>query len=163
MKIRHATTEDAVTIDLLLSDSYAPVIARMSPDEGLAFKDLLPKARVKYAESGLWLVAEIEAQVVGCVAYFSPHTTQHPLFQGNAVHIQLLGVSRSHTKQGVGRMLMSYCLSLAEEEQAEEFLLQTSELMPEARRLYESLGFNVKEVLAPVWGQPTYLYSRREA
>ena len=163
MNIRPATIEDSSAIDALLGDAYAVVVSRMPPDDGLAFNALLPRARAKFAEKGLWLVAEAQGQIVGCVAYFSPGATEHPLFLGNSAHVQLLGVSPSQTKQGVGRMLMDYCLSMASKDQASEFLLQTSELMPEARKLYESLGFKVQEVLAPAWGQPTYLYSKNEA
>ena len=60
-------------------------------------------------------------------------------------------------------MLMEHCLALARRDGAIEFLLQTSELMPEARRLYNSLGFSVRETLPPVWGQPSYLYAKSEA
>ena len=160
MNIRHATIEDYSAIDSLLGDAYAVVICRMPPDDGIAFKAVLPKARAKYAEKGLWVVAETQGRIVGCVAYFAPGAVEHPLFQGSCAHIQLLGVSPSQTKQGVGRKLMDYCLSMASSDRADEFRLQTSELMPEARKLYESLGFKQTEVLAPVWGQPTYLYSK---
>jgi ribosomal protein S18 acetylase RimI-like enzyme len=161
MNIRPATVEDYPAIDALLGDAYAVVISRMPPDDGLAFNVMLPKARDKYTEKGVWLVAEAQGRIVGCVAYFAPGATKHSLFLGNSAHIQLLGVSPSQTKQGIGRKLMDYCLSMASKDQASELLLQTSELMPEARKLYESLGFKVKGVLAPVWGQPTYLYSKQ--
>jgi ribosomal protein S18 acetylase RimI-like enzyme len=163
MNIRPATIVDSIAIDALLGDAYAVVVSRMLPNDGLAFNALLPRVRAKYAEKGLWLVAEAQGQIVGCVVYFSPGATEHPLFLGNSAHVQLLAVSPSQTKQGVGRKLMDYCLSMASKDRASEFRLQTSELMPEARKLYESLGFEVKEVLAPVWGQPTYLYSKKEA
>ncbi len=163
MDVRPAADAESDIVDALLAAAYAGVIARMPAEDGRAFAAVLPSARAKYAEHGTWLVAISEEGICGCVAYFAPNSTQHPLFTGNSAHIQLLGVAPARRAAGIGRMLMERCLAMAKADGAADLLLQTSELMPEARRLYESLGFEVRATLPPVWGHPTYLYAKGEA
>jgi GNAT superfamily N-acetyltransferase len=158
MIIRAATPDNSSDLDALLATAYAPVMARMQAGYSVVFAELLPKARARYAEQGVWFVAESGAELLGCVAYFKPGAIQHPHFQDKA-HIQLLGVAPANTRKGVGRRLMAHCQMLAKQDGANEFLLQTSELMPEARGLYESMGLTVRGHLPMVWGKPTYLYA----
>ena len=160
MQIRAALPCDPASIDTLLISSFAPITGRMSPEDAQTFAAALAVSHAKYAHKGVWFVAAAKEELVGCVAYFRPFSTQHPLFQGNSAHIQLLGVSPSQTRAGVGRLLMLHCLAQARANTADGLLLQTSELMPEARALYESLGFVMTKILPSVWGQPTYLYAK---
>ena len=159
MRIRLADAPDHECIGRILGIAYESVMQRMASVDAAAFAERLPDAVTRYASGGVWLLAE-QAEPVGAVAFFAPGTTKHPLFQGNVAHIQLLGVLPAQTRSGVGRALMAECLSMASTSGASELLLQTSELMHEARRLYESLGFTIREELPPVWGAPTYLYAQ---
>jgi ribosomal protein S18 acetylase RimI-like enzyme len=58
-------------------------------------------------------------------------------------------------------MLVEACMARAAEQAAEEVRLKTSEYLQDARRLYEALGFTVREILPPLWGKPAYLYAKR--
>lgn len=162
MHVRQASSVDHEEISHILAAAYAPVMLRMPGSDAAAFAASLPGAVSRYALGGTWLLAE-RAEPVGAVAFFASGSTKHPLFQGNVAHIQLLGVMPGQTRTGVAQALMAECLSMASTSGASEFLLQTSELMPEARRLYERLGFTVRKELQPVWGAPTYLYAKSEA
>lgn len=157
MHVRPATDKEHHGIDVLLANSYGPVMARLPAQDARDFAAMLPKARARYAEKGLWIVATLEGVMVGCVAYFGPGVIQHPLFECDSAHIQLLGVAPANTKSGVGRALVKHCVALAADDGAREMLLQTSELMPEARRLYLRLGFMMRKELPPMWGNLTYL------
>ena len=158
MRIRKADVSDHECISRMLAIAYGSVMQRMAGPDAATFGESLPGAVTRYAGGGVWLLAE-QAEPVGAVAFFAPASTKHPLFQGNVAHIQLLGVVPDRTGRGVGRALMTECLSMASASGASELLLQTSELMPEARRLYERLGFTIRHELPPVWGAPTYLYA----
>ncbi|MEO7117108.1 MAG: GNAT family N-acetyltransferase [Caldimonas sp.] len=160
MHVRTAGIGDFSAIEKLLLNAYEPVLQRLPEADAMSLASSFPSAVSRYAERGTWLVAERDSELHGCVAFFEPGSTPHLLFQGNVAHIQLLGVARAHIRTGVGRALMKYCFVLAKAARAEELLLQTSEHMPEARRLYESLGFVVKEELHHVWGAPTFLYAK---
>jgi len=139
MRTRAATISDFSAIEKLLLNAYEPVLQRLPEADAKSFASSFPAAVSRYAERGTWFVAEKDSQLYGCVAFFKPRATPHPLFQGNAAHVQLLAVARAHTRAGVGQALMKHCSVLAKAARAEELLLQTSEHMPEARRLYESL------------------------
>jgi ribosomal protein S18 acetylase RimI-like enzyme len=159
MHICQASSLDHHCIGRILASAFELVMQRMESADAAAFVGRLPGAVTRYANGGVWLLAQ-QAAPVGAVAYFAPGTTAHPLFQGNVAHIQLLGVLPAATRNGAGRALVEECLSMASLSGASELLLQTSELMPEARRLYEQLGFTIRESLPPVWGAPTYLYAQ---
>jgi ribosomal protein S18 acetylase RimI-like enzyme len=152
MRVRSAAEEDLAYIAPCLRTAYHAVIARMPQRDAEAFTAGLPAAVERYAARGTWLLAELEGQVVGAVAFFAPGTTK--------AHIQLLGVGPSHARRGVGRALVQECIATARALRAEELLLQTSQLMLEARRFYERLGFVVRQELEPIWEAPTYLYAK---
>jgi ribosomal protein S18 acetylase RimI-like enzyme len=143
----------------MLVAAFGSATQRMATTDAADFTTRLPDAVARYGATGIWLLAE-RVEPVGAVAFFGPGTTQHPLFQGNTAHIQLLGVLPVHTRSGVAHSLMAECLSRTLASGASELLLQTSEFMPEARRLYERLGFTLRRELPPVWGAPSYLYGK---
>lgn len=163
MHIRQATATESDCIGKILAVAYEPVMRRMTNAEAAAFAGSLPGAVARYGNSGTWLLAERQDKPVGAVAFFAPGSTTHPLFQGNVAHVQLLGVVPGQTHSGIAQSLMAECFSMGANSGASELLLQTSELMPEARRLYERLGFKLRKQLPPVWGAPTYLYAKSEA
>jgi ribosomal protein S18 acetylase RimI-like enzyme len=160
LRIRKAGASDHAYIGRILVNAYESVMQRMASTDAAAFAQRLPGAVTRYANGGVWLLAE-QSEPVGAVAFFAPGTTTHPLFQGNVSHIQLLGVLPDQTRRGVGSALVAECLSMASAAGASELLLQTSELMPEARRLYERIGFTIRKELTAVWGAPAYLYASR--
>ena len=159
--IRRAAVEDYDSIGHVLRGAYERVLHRMAPDDAEVFSAGLTGAVPRYAGKGTWLVAEVSSELAGVVAFFGPASTQHPLFQGNVAHIQLLGVGPDHERRGVAKALMNECMRAAANSKATELLLQTSVLMPEARSLYERLGFQLTKELPPVWGEPAYLYAKR--
>ncbi|CAD2243151.1 GNAT family N-acetyltransferase [Xanthomonas arboricola] len=163
MHIRQATATRHECIGKILAAAYGPVMQRMTNADATAFAESLSNTVVRYGSSGTWLLAELLDQPVGAVAFFPPGSTKHPLFQGSFAHIQLLGVVPGQTRGGIAQSLMAECFRMAANSGASALLLQTSELMPEARRLYERLGFNLRRQLPPVWGAPTYLYAKSEA
>ena len=162
MRIRGIIPADHFAIHALLQSAYEPVLAAMSSEDAEKFRGGFSAAVSKYGERGTWFVAESNGQLSGCVAYFPPHSVDHPLFHESWAHIQLLGVASGHTRRGVGRELMLHCLAASRTASVKTFGLQTSELMTPARKLYESLGFVVERTLPPAFGHPTYLYRRDE-
>lgn len=160
VQIRDVSETEHPALQALLRSAYKAVLARLSAEDAETFSQSFEPAIAKYAARGTWLAMVREESLAGCVAYFKPFATKHPLFQGNCAHVQLLGVSPEETRKQIGRGLMLHCMSRAKTDGANQMLLQTSELMPEARRLYESLGFSIRQPLPSVWGQPTYLYGR---
>ena len=161
MQIRVATADDFPAIQSVLHDAYEAILQAMSAEDARALKNALTSMVSKYGENGVWLIAEGENCLLGCVAYFAPRAVKHPLFDDDWAHIQLLGVRAGSTRRGVGRALMQHCLAAARRDGAGAFGLQTSELMAPARSLYASMGFISEKKLPPAFGHPTYLYVRR--
>ena len=162
MQIRTALLADFPTIEALLHRTYEPVLDAMSPKHAENFRNIFSQMVSQYGEKGTWFVTESNNRLIGCVAYFPPHSVAHWLFHESWAHIQLLGVDTSHTRRGIGKDLMLHCMSAARVAGVKTFALQTSEIMAPARKLYESLGFVVERSLEPAFGHPTYLYLHRE-
>jgi ribosomal protein S18 acetylase RimI-like enzyme len=85
------------------------------------------------APAGAILVAELEKQVVGCLAV-------RPLGAG-ACEMKRLYVSPPARRTGAGRALVEAAVRLARERGYERMRLDTIGSMEAARSLYESLGF----------------------
>lgn len=160
MTIREADESDLSILEALLPRAYSPILAQLLADDASILRANIIDGVKKYAEKGKWFIAEREGQPIGCVAYFSPFSTEHPLFQGNCSHVQLLGVLPDAANRGLGRALMLRCIAASKYDRAVSIALRTSAYMSAARHLYETLGFHVDQELPPLFGKPTYLYIR---
>lgn len=98
---------------------------------------------VEVAAEGTLLVAEVEDEVVGAVVYLPPGSLRPEIFEREWAVVRMLSVSPSYRGQGIGRMLSEECISRAERDGAETIALHTGEMMVAARKIYESLGFEV--------------------
>lgn len=159
MCIQIGTVTEYPAIEEVLLKAYRPVFDRMAQQDAQSFASVINGAVHKYGKSGIWYINNSDGQVTGCVAYFAPGAVEHSLFTGSSAHVQLLGVSPSQCRDGVGKRLMQHCITQAKIAHAAQFSLQASELMPEARALYISMGFQLTSELKPAWGKPTYLYT----
>jgi putative acetyltransferase len=82
---------------------------------------------------GAVLVAELRAEVIGCVA-LTPH-------EGGAWEVSKMAVSPPARGRGVGRMLMAAAIDRARAAGARSLFLGSSRKLHAAVGLYESVGF----------------------
>jgi len=80
-------------------------------------------------------------------------------YPDNWAYIRRLGVDPAFRGMGVARRLMEMCIERARINGEKMLGLHTSTMMPEARRLYDKLGFSLIRELEPLFGQQYWLYS----
>ena len=92
--------------------------------------------------SGLLLVAEEQGKLVGFIRLKIERTPDNPLLQPRRyAKINDLGVSATHRRRGVGKMLMRAAEQWAAEQGMDEIELNVWEFNRAALAFYQSLGF----------------------
>lgn len=94
------------------------------------------------ADAGEIIVAEVEGQIVGAVAYVGPGAPKAEFFRPEWPIMRMLVVAPSSRGCGIGRALAQECLRRAKRDGASVFALHTSELMQVALPMYQRMGFN---------------------
>jgi len=93
------------------------------------------------ADVGEIIVAEVEGQIVGAVAYVGPGVPKAEFFRPEWPIMRMLVVAPEARGHGIGRALAQDCLSRAKRDGAPVFALHTSELMQVALPMYQRMGF----------------------
>lgn len=93
------------------------------------------------AEVGEIVVAEVDGQIVGAVAYVSPFAPKAEFFRPEWPIMRMLVVAPDFRGHGIGRALAQECLCRAKRDGASVFALHTSKLMQVALPMYERMGF----------------------
>lgn len=94
------------------------------------------------AQAGEIMVAELDHEIVGAVAYVGPGAPKADFFKPHWPIMRMLVVSPDARGRGIGRALAQECLRRAERDGAPEFALHTSKIMDVALPMYERMGFN---------------------
>ncbi|MBS0025694.1 GNAT family N-acetyltransferase [Chitinophaga sp. 22321] len=93
------------------------------------------------------------------VVFLVPSGHPTPIYPANWAYIRRLGVDPAFRSMGVGRRLIELCIEQARINGEKILGLHTGTMMPEARRLYDRLGFSLIKELEPLLGQQYWLYS----
>lgn len=92
-------------------------------------------------KQGNAIIAEHDRELVGSVVYCSPGNSDSQFFQPEWSSIRMLAVLPLYRGQGIGQQLTLECIHRVQQDRAEAITFHTSELMMNARRMYERLGF----------------------
>lgn len=93
------------------------------------------------AKTGQLIVACQDRVLVGSVVYCPPGTSDSRLCSTAWASLRMLAVLPQYQGCGIGQMLCSEGICRARQDKAEAIALHTSELMIQAQKLYERLGF----------------------
>jgi ribosomal protein S18 acetylase RimI-like enzyme len=140
--------------------SYSPLMTGMSleyqnqmtaflhNEEGLL--DLLQKSKCFVCISG--------EQIIG-MAYLIPKGHPSGMYKAEWAYIRKVGVDPAYQGKGIARHLMNRCIAHAKKFGEKILALHTSEAMPDAIHLYESLGFKIIQEIEPRYGLRYWLYT----
>jgi len=112
-------------------------------------------------ENGEIVVAEIQDQIIGAVAYIPPGRPKASYFQKEWPVIRMLVVDTSCRGHGVGRELTRECLARARRDRSPVVALHTSTIMTVALPMYLRMGFEWAHDAPPVFGVPYAVYLKR--
>jgi ribosomal protein S18 acetylase RimI-like enzyme len=100
-----------------------------------------------------------DAEKITGMAFLVPSGNPTEIYPADWSYIRLVSVDPDYQGKGIGRALTKKCLSLARSNGENVVALHTSELMENARHLYESLGFQIIRELDQRLGKRYWLYT----
>ncbi len=144
MTIRRATTGEDIDAARALFRAYAEALDFDLCFQG--FEEELAGLPGAYAPpGGELLLAEVEGEAVGCVAFRTLSEKE------GVCEMKRLYVRPAHRGAGVGRALAEAVVEAAQQQGFREMRLDTVASMTAARRLYRALGFRER---APYYANP---------
>lgn len=106
------------------------------------------------AQSGELIVADGAGAIAGAVVHLPPGAARSAIFPEDWSVIRMLVVAPASRGHGIGRQLVAASLRAAQRYGAPAIGLHTSPIMSSALRLYQALGFERDQDLAPIRGVP---------
>lgn len=160
MTFRKGNTGDIEQLRLLGLASWAPFQAELTPDNWQKLFSNLDR-RETYAALLIQsdcIVCEDEGAIIG-MAFLVPGGNPTDIYQADWCYIRFLSVHPEFSGKGIGRQLTIACIELAKRNKEHTIALHTSEMMHQARHIYESLGFTVLREIGIRLGKKYWLYT----
>lgn len=111
------------------------------------------------AESSEIILAKIDGEIVGAVAYVAPHKPKAEFFEPEWALIRMLVVAPKVRGQGIGKALTNECIDRAKRDDAKTVALHTSEVMQTALAMYLRMGFEYKKEAPIIFGMKYGVYT----
>lgn len=156
---RKATALDAAAIRELSLASYNQFATVLSPEHWEKMRQGLSDdvGLQQLMDSATTFVCDTGSELVGVVFLVSSGNPT-PVYPADWAYIRRLGVHPAFRGRAIARRLMEVCIKEARLGAERILGLHTSTIMPDARHLYERLGFLQVRELAPLSGQQYWLY-----
>ncbi len=132
----------------LTEDNWIKLFERLNSDE--TYLELLDKSTS--------VICENENNLLIGMAFLVPRGNPTEIFEENWSYIRFVTVSPDFQGRGVGRQLTMKCIEVAITNKETTIALHTSELMLNARHLYQSLGFEIVKEIDSRLGKRYWLY-----
>jgi ribosomal protein S18 acetylase RimI-like enzyme len=111
------------------------------------------------AESSEIILAKIDGEIVGAVAYVAPHKPKAEFFEPEWALIRMLVVAPKARGRGIGKALTNECIDRAKRDDAKTVALHTSEVMQTALAMYLRMGFEYKKEAPIIFGMKYGVYT----
>lgn len=159
LNYRWVDMPDAVAITEVTLLSYGQFESVLAPEYWAQMKHNLSDD-IKLQElmdTSATLVCEVDDQLAG-VLFLTPSGCPAYPCPAEWAYIRRLGVAPRFRGRGIGRRLVEMAIQQARTNGEQHLGLHTSTIMPDARHVYEQLGFSVVRELEPILGQQYWLY-----
>lgn len=110
-------------------------------------------------EKGESRVCEVGDQLVG-MAFWIPSGHPDAIYRAEWSQIRFVTVHPDYSGKGIGRTLTEWCIKKGQQNNDSIIALHTSEMMDNARHIYESMGFVIDQELEPRLGKRYWLYTK---
>jgi GNAT superfamily N-acetyltransferase len=110
--------------------------------------------------SGEVIIAELQSEIAGAVAYFGPDSPKAAFFEQRWPIIRMLVVDPAFRGHGIGRALSEACMARARRDKALVIALHTSPIMSVALPMYLKMGFVKAHDAPPIFGVAYAVYTR---
>ena len=154
---RDAKASDFATIAQVNLAAYQEYAQRLDTKNWQKMQQSLVNV-AQIAHTAKFIVAEVEQEIVGSVAYYPPGNSNPNIFAHQWAALRLLAVAPNHRGQGIGKLLTTEAITRAKQDNAEALGLYTSEIMTTAQKMYTNLGFKPEKELPSMLGLRYWLY-----
>jgi predicted N-acetyltransferase YhbS/SAM-dependent methyltransferase len=137
--IRIATSADGPAVRAVIAAAYEQYRGDLSPSLFASYLSQLLDLEAR--SDGELVVAERDGRVIGTVTFQSDGTTTGFGWPPGWAVVRALAVDPSHRGDGIGRLLVQWCVDRARSLGVAHLGLHTATMMTAAIALYESLGF----------------------
>jgi GNAT superfamily N-acetyltransferase len=110
--------------------------------------------------SGEFIIAELEDEFAGAVAYFGPNSQKAAFFDQRWPIIRMLVVDPAFRGKGIGRALSDECIARARRDGSPVIALHTSPIMSVALPMYLKMGFAKAYDAPPIFGVAHSVYTK---
>jgi GNAT superfamily N-acetyltransferase len=110
--------------------------------------------------TGEVIVAELQDEFAGAVAYFGPNSEKAAFFDRRWAIIRMLVVDPAFRGKGLGRALSSECIARATRDRSSVVALHTSPIMTVALPMYLRMGFVKAYAAPPIFGVAYDVYTK---
>lgn len=160
MIFRKGQVEDAEQLRLLALISWKQFQHQLTPENWLKLCSSLnnKETYLELLQKSDCLVCENSNKEIIGMAFLVPKGNPTEIYRHEWCYIRLVSVNPKFTGKGIGRQLTEKCIEIAKRNNEQTIALHTSELMNNARHIYESLGFTILKEIEPRLGKKYWLY-----
>lgn len=160
LSYRLGTKDDLQDLKRLAIKSWSPFQEELTNENWNSLKQTISNDRT-YEElidqSTCFLCIADNDKVIG-MAFLVPNGNPTDIYLKEWSYIRFVSVDPEFGGQGIGRKLTTMCIDQAKENGEQTIALHTSEIMTNARHIYESLGFEVLREIDQRLGKRYWLY-----
>lgn len=155
--LRDFRPEDATTVNSVVQAAWQEFASSIP-----AWPELSARlgALVDHAHESEVIVAELDDQLMGAVAYVAAGQPKAAFFPDNWPIVRLLSVHPDGRGHGIGRALLQACIARAQRDGAHIMALHTTPVMACALRLYAQEGFTHHQDLPAMFGVPYVMLTK---
>lgn len=113
----------------------------------------------KLASSSKIIVAKIDSNIVGAVAYVAPDMPKSDFFNSDWAVIRMLVVDPEYRGYGIGKSLTNECIKIAKEGGVKTIALHTTHVMERALAMYLKMGFKYVKDAPDIFGVAYKVYT----
>ncbi|MCW3121890.1 MAG: hypothetical protein JWQ38_1382 [Flavipsychrobacter sp.] len=100
----------------------------------------------------------VDGELIVGMAYLVRKGNPTHVYPAYWCYVRMVSVHPEYRGNGICRQLMKQCIAKAIENGETVMALHTSEIMNDARHVYESMGFQLVKELTPVFGLRYWLF-----
>jgi GNAT superfamily N-acetyltransferase len=156
---RSSTHDDIPSLMLVGLASYGEYLPELTEENGQKLVTGMSSTDSwkKILDTSSGFVCEHDGVIVG-MAFLVKSGNPWEVFESDWAYIRLVGIHPDHKGKGLARALTKLCLEEAKRLGEKHVALHTSEMMPAARHIYESMGFKVLREIPERLGKRYWLY-----
>lgn len=157
---RHGTKDDLQSLKNLAINSWTPFQKELTDENWSSLKQTISndKTFIELLEQSTCIVCVADNDNIIGMAFIVPNGNPTDIYLKEWSYIRFVSVDPEFAGKGIGRKLTTMCIDIAKENGETTIALHTSEIMSNARHIYESLGFKILREIDQRLGKRYWLY-----